>query len=205
MRAMNRLWIGALGGLGIAAASGLGVLYSGVLDVAADAPHSPLVYRLLEVARERAIIRRSDAIKPPTNLDDGERVRRGAGNYAAMCAECHLEPGIDNTEIRLGLYPTPPDLTRPAGTKPAPIRAQARRFWIIKHGIKASAMPAWSKGGMEDAAIWDLVAFLDRLPALTPEQYRALVEASDGHAHGGIADKAAMPGTAAHDHSGHAH
>ncbi len=194
MRAMNKLWIGVLGTLGIAAATGAGVLYSGIVDVAADTPHSPLVHRLLEVARERAIARSSADITPPTDLNDAERVRRGAGNYAAMCAGCHLEPGVDNSEIRLGLYPTPPDLTRPASAD------AARQFWIIKHGIKASAMPAWAKGGMEDAAIWDLVAFLERLPALSPVQYRALVEASDGHAHGGVADKAA-----AHDHSSHPH
>ncbi len=199
MIAMNTLWIGILGTLGIAAATGAAVLYSGVVDVAADTPHSPLVYRLLEVARERAIARRSDAITPPTDLHDGERVRRGAGNYAAMCAGCHLEPGIDNSEIRLGLYPTPPDLTE--STK----GDAARRFWIIKHGIKASGMPAWSKGGMEDAAIWDLTAFLGRLPELTPEQYRAQVEASDGHTHGGQPALPAMPATSAHDHSGHVH
>lgn len=199
MIAMNKLWIGVLGTLGIAAATGAAVLYSGVVDVAADTPHSPLVYHLLEVARERAIARRSDVITPPTDLNDGERARRGAGNYAAMCAGCHLEPGVDNSEIRLGLYPTPPDLTQ--STK----EDAARRFWIIKHGIKASGMPAWSKGGMEDAAIWDLTAFLGRLPELTPEQYRAQVEASDGHAHGGQPDMPAMPTTSAHDHSGHAH
>lgn len=196
---MNKLWIGVLGTLGIAAVTGAGVLYSGIVDVAADTPHSPLVHRLLEVARERAIARSSADITPPTDLNDAERVRRGAGNYAAMCADCHLEPGVDNTEIRLGLYPTPPDLTGSASTD------AARQFWIIKHGIKASAMPAWAKGGMEDAAIWDLVAFLERLPALSPAQYRAQVEASDGHAHGGVADKAAQPGAQAHDHSTHPH
>ena len=209
MIALNKFWIGALGTLGIAAATGVGVLYSGVADVSADTPHSPLVYRLLELARERAIARSSADIAPPTNLGDAERAQRGAGNYAAMCAGCHLEPGVDNTEIRLGLYPTPPDLARPAAASADAARSNARRFWIIKHGIKASGMPAWAKGGMEDAAIWNLVAFLSRLPTLTPEQYHTLVEASDGHAHGGMAEKSPKPNgsgeQAPHDHSGHAH
>lgn len=201
---MNKLWIGVLGTLGIAALAGAGVLYSGVVDVAADTPHSPLVHHLLEVARERSIARAVAAtaadITPPADLDDGERIRRGAGNYAAMCANCHLTPGVANSEIRQGLYPTPPDLTQ-STKEDAP-----RRFWIIKHGIKASGMPAWAKGGMEDGAIWDLVAFLGRLPALTPDQYRALVEASDGHAHGGLSGPASVPAAnAPHDHSGHAH
>lgn len=43
-------------------------------------------------------------------------------------------------------------------------------------------------------------------PALSPDPYRALVEASDGHAHGGLANKGPMPVThAPHDHAGHAH
>jgi hypothetical protein len=36
---------------------------------------------------------------------------------------------------------------------------------------------------MEDAAIWDLTALIDRLPALTAKQYKKLVAASDGHSH----------------------
>lgn len=204
MPAMNKVWIGALGTLGLAMVAGAGVLYSGMVDVAADTPHSPVVHGLLETARERAIARRLGGITTPANLDDAERQRRGAGNYAAMCADCHLTPGVENSEIRLGLYPTPPDLARAEAARNA--RGAARQFWIIKHGIKASGMPAWSKGGMEDGAIWDLVAFLGRLPALSPDQYRALVAASDGHAHGGVAAQA-IPADkgAAHDHAGHAH
>lgn len=49
----------------------------------------------------------------------------------------------------------------------------------------------------EDEAIWDMVAFLQRMPALSPEQYLALVESSNGHVHAG---------PYGHDHSDrHAH
>lgn len=199
MSELNKAWVGALGTLAAIAAAGVVTVYSGVVDVAADSPHGPLVYRLLEDLRERAIARRIGAIQPPADLDDGGRQRRGAGNYAAMCADCHLAPGVENSEIRRGLYPTPPDLARPASVADA---GAARRFWIIKHGIKASGMPAWAKGGMEDAAIWDLVAFLERLPGLSPEQYRDLVAASPGHAHGGIVRKESGHGDG---HPGHRH
>jgi hypothetical protein len=131
-----------------------------------------------------------------------------------MCVNCHLAPGKADSEIRMGLYPKPPDLARPA--EMADDEA-ARQFWVIKHGIKASGMPAWSKGGIEDDAIWDLVAFLQRMPALSPAQYLALVEASEGHSHGGLAphedmhdqEGGAMHSTVkpgGHEHSdGHAH
>ncbi len=197
---MNKIMIGVLAALGLIGVLGAIVLQVGVIDMAADAPHSPAVFRLIEYARERSIARSAGDIAPPADLDDAERVRRGAGNYDAMCAGCHLSPGVENSEIRQGLYPAPPDLARPAAAQADAGRAAARQFWIIKHGIKASGMPAWSRGGMEDAAIWDLVAFLRKLPALSAEQYRAAVEASEGHSHGGMDDGHAH----AHDAGGEA-
>lgn len=216
---MNKVLIGALGTVGVVAVLGVVTLFSGIIDVGADTPHSPAVYRLIEFARERAIDRSASDITPPTDLSDNERIRRGAGNYDAMCAGCHLSPGVDNSEIRQGLYPIPPNLARPEQIVRDGDRSLSRQFWIIKHGIKASGMPAWSKGGMEDAAIWDLVALLQKMPTITPEQYRQLVDTSEGHSHGGLDDHHAhedkQPSLAketptkvrkpAHDHSGHKH
>lgn len=162
--------------------------FSGLVDVSADTPHHPLLFAAIEELRERAIDRQLRDVSPPNDLSDPERTRRGAGNYAAMCANCHLVPGQENSEIRKGLYPTPPDLTKASLTGQSADTKAARRFWVIKHGIKASGMPAWSKGGMEDTAIWDLAALLDRLPALSATQYQDLVNSSDGHSHTGVAE-----------------
>lgn len=184
---MKQFLAGALAALGVAAATGAIIIHSGAIDMAADAPHSPAAARLIEYLREQSVERRAGALSPPADLAAADRVRRGAGNYDAMCADCHLSPGKKNTEIRPGLYPTPPDLTRaPPASDPA--RAAARQFWIIKHGIKGSGMAAWSQGGMEDAALWDLVALLQQLPNLSPAQYQQLVAASEGHSHGGMRD-----------------
>jgi len=92
-----------------------------------------------------------------------------------MCADCHFAPGTQQSEIREGLYPQPPNLTEKTDLVPAEM------FWAIKHGIKMSAMPAWGKTH-DDQNIWGIVAFLQQLPDLTPEQYRALVQSnSRGH------------------------
>ncbi len=156
---------------------------AGWVNVAADVPHNPMLLKVLETAREQAIIREAQGISIPDNLSDPERVRRGAGNYQAMCANCHLAPGQESSEIRRGLYPVPPDLSK---AEPAAdlIRQSRNRFWVIKHGIKASGMPAWSKGGMNDQNIWDLVAFLNYLPSVDAAGYRHLVHVSNGHVHG---------------------
>lgn len=153
------------------------IVWLGAVDVAADVPHSSAIYRLLEVTRERSIAARSGDIKAP-DLSNPEAIRRGAGNYDSMCAVCHLAPGMDETELSRGLYPAPPNLVR---TK---LDSPAGAFWVVKHGIKSTGMPAWGKS-MEDSYIWDMVAFAQRLPTMTPEQYAAEVEASGGHSHGG--------------------
>ena len=185
--------MGLLASLGAAAVMagvlGAVVFYGGFIDVSADTPHEAIVFEVIQEARERSIARRARDVKPPVDLSDPERARRGAGNYQAMCVRCHLSPGMPDSELRRGLYPTPPDLTKSSIEQASSRTAAARRFWVIKHGIKASAMPAWSKAGIDDAALWDLTAFLGRLPDLSSEQYQSLVATSDGHAHEGMRKK----------------
>ncbi len=154
------------------------VVGSGALSVAADEPHSSLVFSILETARDRSIAARADLVQVPASLDDAAMIRRGAGNYDAMCAKCHLAPGMEPTELSAGLSPSPPDLAKHAHDDPA------EAFWVIKHGIKATGMPAWGRH-MEDSHIWDVVALLRNLPSMSAEQYQAEVSASGGHSHGG--------------------
>lgn len=180
---MKNILFGALIVLILMALSALAAIQLGLPDFAADRPHGETTYELIAWARERSVAVRSARVAPPADLDDPERARRAAGNYDAMCVGCHLSPGQEEGELRRGLYPAPPDLSKPReGVRDE----DARSFWIIKHGIKGSGMPAWSKGGMEDAAIWDLVAFLRVLPGLSADGYRRAVAASDGHSHRGI-------------------
>lgn len=199
---MKKLLLGATGVLAVGAAVAAASIEFGVPDFSADTPHSPIVHHLIAWAREQSIARRAFDIVPPTNLSDPARIRRGAGNYDAMCVECHLAPGVQDSEIRKGLYPTPPNLTTSA-EKNQTGATDARRFWTIKHGIKGSGMPAWSKGGMEDEAIWDLTAFLKAMPSLSPEQYHREVELSEGHTHQGMDGHGAEAETEHEHHHDH--
>ncbi len=149
----------------LAAAAGV-YIYSGVYDIGADHHHTRPVAAVLQVLRTRSIEAHSGDIKVP-NLDDPQLILKGAGQYAAMCTDCHLAPGNADSEIRPGLYPQPPNLSRQ--------RLDPRdEFWAIKHGIKMSAMPAWGFSH-DDATIWSMVAFLQKLPGMTPAQYQDIV------------------------------
>lgn len=152
-------------------------VWSGIYNIGADDNHTKPVYSMLQTLRERSIAVRADDLQPP-NLKDPARIRQGAGNYDAMCIGCHLSPGMAATELSSGLYPSPPNLSKADAGDPA------HHFWVIKHGIKASGMPAWGKS-MDDEYLWNMVAFLQELPNLDAEQYKTLVASSGGHSHGG--------------------
>ena len=152
--------------LGVSALGAGIFVYSGIYNIGADDHHTKPVFAVLQTLRDRSIHRRSKDIAVP-DLQDPQLILKGAGQYAAMCTGCHLKPGMKDSEIRPGLYPQPPNLTQ--------VHVDPKdAFWVIKHGIKMSAMPAWG-GSHDDATIWSMVAFLQKLPGMTPEQYKAIV------------------------------
>ena len=162
--------------IGGAAAAFAAFIWSGLYDFSADDPHTAPVTFLLGSLRDRSIAARADKLQAP-DLRDAARIVQGAGNYNAMCVGCHLAPGMAETELSKGLYPQPPNLSKEKV-------AAAEAFWVIKHGIKASGMPAWGKS-MGDEYVWNLAAFLQELPKLDEKRYRELVAQSSGHSHGG--------------------
>ena len=183
--------------LGVALATLLGVyafMWLGMYNMGADSPHWKTTVSMLTMMRERSIEKHAASITVPGNIGDPQIILKGAGQYAAMCAGCHLAPGVSDSEIRPGLYPQPPDLGR--------VRVDPRQaFWVIKHGIKMSAMPAWGFSH-DDATIWSMVAFLQELPGMTPAEYRAIVARAPPDADMGPMNAGAMPGD---DHGGHDH
>ncbi len=163
---------------------GIGFVYSGLYPMHADVPHNDFTYWVLETLRERSIDRASGNIQVPADIDSSDRLLAGGADYNDMCAGCHLSPGQKDSDLSLGLYPAPPNLAAAPGEHgDEPTQQAQRRFWIIKHGIKGSGMPAWGSGH-DDDRIWNMVAFLEKLPALSPEQYQILsarAETGDGH------------------------
>jgi mono/diheme cytochrome c family protein len=166
MSARSRMWLVIV----IAGAAGVWLLvYTGVYSIAADEPHTALVLRLMTTVRERSIANHANGIALPGDLADPKRIAAGAALYKEMCSGCHLAPGMERTEISQGLYPRAPELSKGSELSPE------QEFWVIKHGIKMTGMAAWGPSH-DDTLIWDMVAFLRKLPSLSPSEYQASAE-----------------------------
>ncbi|TAK53388.1 MAG: cytochrome c [Gammaproteobacteria bacterium] len=180
--------------LAVLVCAGAGVfVFSGLYNVAADQPHWTVTTRVLASIRERSIAVRAAQLSVP-NLADPALIALGAGHYPTMCSGCHLAPGMADSEIRRGLNPQPPSLTEPNDRSPA------QKFWVIKHGIRMSGMPAWGPTH-DDQNIWGLVAFVRQLPALDAAGYATLTNAAaddshEQHDHGSAAPDTAGAGAA---------
>src|SRR5262249_30554396 len=176
--------------LGTAAA-----IYSGVFNVAATSAHGPLTQVVIDVARVRSSKARGGGIVPPVNLADHKRVVAGTSHFAEHCVSCHSAPGVQSGELAKGMYPQPPVLTDSAKDW-----SQAELFWIISNGIKMSGMPSWP--GLSDDDLWNIVAFLQKLPCMTEQEYGNLVKeaiAPGGNAtRGGAAPESCAPERAGH-------
>jgi len=188
MRTILRTALAAAVVLGV---SYLGFIYSGIYNVAATDPHWDITRWAMETVRMRSIRTHAAGIHAPPGLGDPTKLPMGVEHFAAHCAVCHGAPGVPKGDIAHGLYPQPPDLAAAAERY-----SDAELFWILKHGIKMSGMPAWSEHS--DAELWATVAFLKKLPRMSEQDYAALVIASmaqGGHHHpdGGISTPEGKP------------
>lgn len=132
------------------------VAWLGIYDVAATKKHNELFAWFLHFTMRNSVKAHAMAARPPP-LDDPALIAKGKSYAELRCAPCHAAPGRPADLIARGMLPEPPDIS-----------ALARKFspdelhWIIKHGIKMSAMPAWPTQQRDDE-IWSLVAYLDQV------------------------------------------
>ena len=178
---------------------GAGVVYSGVYDIGATAPHWRITHWVIETARVRSIKTHAAGIVAPPGLDDAARIPMGTEHFAAHCAVCHGAPGVPKGDIANGLYPQPPDLAVTVSAY-----SDGELFWILKHGIKMTGMPAWADHS--DGELWATVAFLHKLPGMTPEEYAKLVmQSMQSGGHHPDSDHGQAPPAGASSPGAHSH
>lgn len=166
---------------------GVGALlfaWFGIYNIAATKPHWGITLSFIETLRDRSISVRSDDIRVP-DLDDAKFMEAAFTHYHEMCRLCHGAPDYQPEEFAKGLYPNPPSMTSGHIQKE---RSQAELYWIVKHGIKMTGMPAFGPTH-DEKELWGLVARATVIPQMSPEEYRRQVQKMGpgkevGHGHG---------------------
>lgn len=140
---------------------------AGLMPIAASEGHWPATQWFLHYVMRRSVSTSTLGVATPP-LDDPALVLKGAGHYATNCLPCHGAPGRPRPQLVQKMAPQPPYL-------PGKVRdlSSEELFWVVKHGIKYTAMPAWVAQGRDDE-VWAMVAFLQRLPGLDARQFEAL-------------------------------
>ncbi|RYF42758.1 MAG: c-type cytochrome [Comamonadaceae bacterium] len=155
----------AVGGALVAAA----VVYGGLYNVASTTQHLQPTFTLMETAMRQSVRLRAREVEVPP-LADESLVLKGAGCFRDKCVQCHGAPGVAQGDIGKSLQPVPGPLVD------ARRHWQARElYWVTRHGIKMSGMPAWDYR-LSEAELWAVVAFMQRLPDLDAQQYALMAQ-----------------------------
>ncbi len=159
--------IAALATIGVVSAAC--VIWAGLYNIGATRQHVQPVFSVLTFAMHRSVrLHARDIVAPP--LEDEAMVRRGATCFHDKCTQCHGAPGVAQGDIGKSMQPLPGPLVNATQTfHPHEL------YWITRHGIRLSGMPAW-EFRLTDGQIWDVVAFLQRLPKLTPQAYAEMAQ-----------------------------
>lgn len=141
-------------------------VHSGLYSVAATSPDPRPIRWVFRTTSDNSVERHAKGIAVPS-LTDSAMIREGFDHYNEMCVGCHGAPGVERSEIGKGLYPHGPNLAHSVKEMPP-----EELFWVTKNGIKSTGMPAFGPTH-SDQKIWAIVAFLEKLPNMTPQEYKA--------------------------------
>lgn len=145
----------------LAIAGGLGVMYSGLVDVAASKPEGPVASWVLDTTMVHSVRRHAAGFAPDLSRAD---LNKGAADYSGACAMCHGGPGDEPaSDIGKGLNPPPPDLREAAGDWSA-----GEIYWIVEHGIKMTGMPSFGKTLQPDQ-LRNITELIVKMPTATSQ------------------------------------
>jgi mono/diheme cytochrome c family protein len=158
-------FIGALGLIGAVVAAAF--FFGGFYSVAGTADEPEIVKSILIRVRTASIVRHAKDT-PPANIEEPAMVQAGAKGFLAQgCTTCHGGPGVGWAKFSEGLHPDPPDLKEVVGD-----RTPAELFWVIKNGINMTGMPSFALAGAKDEELWQIVAFLKKLPNVSDADFK---------------------------------
>lgn len=134
----------------------LSVARSGLAPIQADAVPSALEKKFFTMAVKASVSRRA-AGEWSADAFAKEDVPSGEAIYKTMCAQCHGQLNGRPSTLGASFYPPAPQL--PGHST---IYNEAEVFWVVKHGIRNTAMPAW-RHLLSDDDIRNVTAFVKQL------------------------------------------
>lgn len=145
------------------------VVFGGVVDVAATDRHWAITEWALHTTMENSVRAAARDVEIPDGVDLGDPAlaERAFGHYSVACTPCHGAPGQGAAPW---MVTNPPSLLL---VDTADRWSDRELYWIIKHGIKMTGMPALGPTH-EDADLWAIAAFVRQLPTMSPEAYQGM-------------------------------
>lgn len=155
--------------LAVLALGGFLVVAAGIIPIKASSGHWAITAWFLHFTMRRSVATHTLGLQVPA-LDEPGLVLKGAGHYEIGCRPCHGSPDLRHPRIAQHMTPHPPYLP-----SQIPAWEPAELFYLVKHGVKFTGMPAWPAQQRDDE-VWAMVAFLRTLPTLDAAAYRRLVD-----------------------------
>src|SRR6266567_4394293 len=168
-RALRKVLLGAVLMLAILLLAAFAIMELGLMPVCADGPHSNLEARIMPAVLHASISRHAPRETNPVLLNE-DNLKAAVDTYKAMCARCHSTPEGKASIYGQSFYPPAPQL--PKGMAQY---TDSQLFWVIKHGIRNTGMPAWGSM-LSDDEVWQLVSLLRNsqdLPPSVESEWRA--------------------------------
>ena len=147
--------------------AGLLFAWSGLMQISASSGHWAVTDWFLHWTMQNSA-RTYSTFQTPAKVRDDTALVSAAGHFRQACQVCHGAPGHRPSPVMQSATPPAPDLAKVAGHY-----TDRELFWIVKHGVKFTGMPAWPTPERPDE-IRRMVGFLRALPAMSPQRYEEL-------------------------------
>jgi len=164
---MKNFLLGILFALVAMIAGGWFALKQGYVNFAADQRPSFVESKISMVALDASTDRRAPEQKNPVSPTE-ESIAAGAKIYLDHCGGCHGVPSNPDSAFARSFYPAVPRFFHDA-----PDMSESANFYIIRHGIRWTGMPAWGST-LDDTQTWQVVTFLSNIEKLPPAAQKIL-------------------------------
>jgi mono/diheme cytochrome c family protein len=138
----------------------LGYFRLGLAATASDARPPAWESRLMRDTVHASVRRSASALQAPTPESLEDSMVEGGKLYFLSCMGCHGQPGKAGED--LSHYPRVPQLPQ-VGTQ----YSEPEIYWIVKHGIRMTAMSAYGPFYSEKQ-LWEIASFVRRINNLPP-------------------------------------